>query len=170
MKPELHRGVVADANDPENLGRIVANVPGYLDQGTGWLLPILPAAGASGGLYAVPQRGDEVLVLVLDEEPDEGYYFGANWGRGEVPPEASSSTTRLLVSRDYAVVLDGHAGGRCSVVHRASGDGIVHDSATRALTITGTSRISISSVGAVDITAAAVTIQGRPVAPGTKPI
>ena len=58
-----YRGTVTNNADPENLGRVKAQVPGVLGQAeTGWALPCTPYAGNGSGVYAVPEPGATVWI------------------------------------------------------------------------------------------------------------
>ncbi|ASC73027.1 hypothetical protein XM38_039890 [Halomicronema hongdechloris C2206] len=53
-----YRGLVRDVDDPDNLGRLVAQVPEvYGQEDSPWAWPAVPFAGASHGLVLLPEVG-----------------------------------------------------------------------------------------------------------------
>jgi uncharacterized protein involved in type VI secretion and phage assembly len=127
-------GTVADVADPDRRGRVRVR----LGQGvTGWLRCLTPAGGATGGFVALPEPGDEVIVLWLGEvpvvlgqlwsdarpvpaahaegAPDPGPSdFGARHARGQPARGASgpgANARRLWQSRaGHALILDDSEG------------------------------------------------------------
>ena len=81
-------GIVTDNVDPERYGRIrckFPSLPGEPD--TWWLRQSSPNAGEGRGLYALPEIGDEVLVVFLQGDLNQGVIVGQHWNGVDLPPE-----------------------------------------------------------------------------------
>ena len=78
-------GVVDRVDDPAGQGRVTARLPGYSDIETGWMRVMLPGAGATKGFVALPDEGDEVLVLMPEGDPSSGIVLGGLFGTDDVP-------------------------------------------------------------------------------------
>src|SRR5579859_5053795 len=57
-------GVVSQINDPDGLGRVRVRLSTYNDIETDWMGVLTPGAGSGKGLIALPDVGDQVLVLL----------------------------------------------------------------------------------------------------------
>jgi hypothetical protein len=79
--------VVTGVDDPEGMGRIRVMLPNYGNVETSWLQVVVPGAGSDKGLIALPDVDDQVLVLFLNEEPDQAIVLGGLYGVGG-PPDA----------------------------------------------------------------------------------
>lgn len=81
-----YRGVVTDVDDPENMGRIQANVPEILgDEVSPWALPCAPYSGDGMGAYAVPPVGTGVWIEFEAGDPARPIWTGCWWGRDQLP-------------------------------------------------------------------------------------
>ncbi len=80
-------GIVTQVDDPEKLGRVRATLPGHGDLETGWIEVIVPGAGKSKGLVALPGIDDRVLLLFLGGDPAQAVVVGGLFG-SEGPPDA----------------------------------------------------------------------------------
>ena len=78
-------GVISRVDDPDQQGRVTVKLPGYRSIETGWMRVMLPAAGADKGFIALPDEGDEVLVLLPDGDPAVGIVLGGMFGKDAVP-------------------------------------------------------------------------------------
>jgi phage baseplate assembly protein V len=78
-------GVVTAVNDPDNLGRVQASLPAYGNVETDWMPVLATGAGSKKGLVALPDVGDQVLVLCLGEDPAEGIALGGLYGTNAPP-------------------------------------------------------------------------------------
>jgi phage protein D/phage baseplate assembly protein gpV len=78
-------GVVNRVDDPEEQGRVTVKLPGYHNVETGWMRVLLPGAGKSKGFVALPDEGDEVLVLFPEGDPAVGIVLGGLFGKDDVP-------------------------------------------------------------------------------------
>ncbi len=85
-----YRGVVVDNQDPEMIGRVLAQVPDVLGEATSsWALPCVPFAGPASGFFCVPAVGAAVWVEFEQGDPDYPIWSGGFWGAAaEVPPLA----------------------------------------------------------------------------------
>lgn len=83
-------GIVVDNVDPEELGRIKVKFPTLPGEPQSyWVRQISPNGGAVGGLYALPEKGDEVLVTFIQGHQDYGVILGQFWnGKTKPPTEA----------------------------------------------------------------------------------
>ena len=80
-------GLVSQVDDPDGMGRVRVMLPNYGGVETSWLQVVVPGAGSDKGLIALPDVDDQVLVLLLDENPDQAVVLGGLYGV-EGPPDA----------------------------------------------------------------------------------
>lgn len=71
------RGIVRDANDPLQLGRIKALVPAVSDTELSWALPCFPFNGSTDPVqYATPPVGTNVWIEFEQDDPDYPIWVG----------------------------------------------------------------------------------------------
>jgi len=82
-----YRGTVVLNVDPEQRGRITAQVPDVLGMiPSSWALPCLPIAGKQQGTYFVPQVGAGVWIEFENGDVNHPIWTGGFWGlAAEVP-------------------------------------------------------------------------------------
>ena len=82
-----YRGQVMINVDPNQLGRIIAQVPDVLGlTPSGWAMPCVPIAGKQMGSYMIPQVGAGVWIEFEQGDPDRPIWVGGYWGSAaEVP-------------------------------------------------------------------------------------
>ncbi len=79
--------VVTDNDDPDKLGRIKVKFPTlHGEPFSFWIRQVSPNAGKERGLYALPEKGDEVLVLFMLGSQDIGVIIGQFWNGVDIPP------------------------------------------------------------------------------------
>ncbi|MCW5617899.1 MAG: hypothetical protein KIS65_01600 [Nitrosomonas sp.] len=78
-------GIVSQVNDPDNLGRIKVSLPTYNHIETDWLEVLIPGAGADKGQLILPDVGDTVLLLFINEEPAQSIVLGGLYGEKPLP-------------------------------------------------------------------------------------
>lgn len=86
-------GRVSSVDDPEKLGRVKVTLPACADVETDWLGVLGLAAGAGKGLVALPDVGDQVVVLAPCGDPAAGVVLGGLFG-GDPPPDAGVESGR----------------------------------------------------------------------------
>lgn len=76
-----YEGVVVDADDPLNIGRVRARVPAVLgeDVPSGWALPCAPIAGPKFGLLLIPSPGDTVWIEFANGDVCRPIWSGGFW-------------------------------------------------------------------------------------------
>ena len=104
-----YRGLVADTQDPLQLGRIQVNVPEVLGEAqSGWALPCAPYGGSQCGFFAIPPVGAGVWVEFEAGDPSRPIWVGTWWGTGDVPTDESGSTaqtTTKILRSDLGLVV-----------------------------------------------------------------
>jgi uncharacterized protein involved in type VI secretion and phage assembly len=85
-----YRGQVMINVDPNQLGRIIAQVPDVLGlTPSSWAMPCLPIAGKQMGTHMIPQVGAGVWIEFEQGDPDRPIWVGGYWGSAaEIPPLA----------------------------------------------------------------------------------
>lgn len=78
-------GVVDQIGDPERLGRIRVSLPTYNNILTNWTHVVSVGAGSGKGLMALPDVGDDVLVLLAQEDPAQAVVVGGLYGTRGTP-------------------------------------------------------------------------------------
>ena len=97
--------VVTNADDPDNYGRVKVKFPWMTDDAESWWARVVSAgAGPEAGLYAIPDVGDEVLVVFEHGDFNRPFVLGGLWnGQAALPPAAGSGgeqpQTRIWQSR-----------------------------------------------------------------------
>jgi len=112
-----YRGIVTDVDDPDNLCRIRAKVPGVLgEHACGWAMPAAPFAGDGHGMVMLPKVDSGVWIEFEAGRLDNPIWSGAWWADGQ-RPEPAGARVRVLVSESgHKVILDDDA-GEVKIVH-----------------------------------------------------
>jgi uncharacterized protein involved in type VI secretion and phage assembly len=107
-----YRGQVTDNDDPDNLGRVKAQVPRLLDtQETGWALPAFAYGGASEqGFFAVPDIGAGVWIEFEGGDLSYPIWSGTWFTSGDVPESAKPAQKVFKTQSGHKIVLDDDAG------------------------------------------------------------
>jgi hypothetical protein len=104
-----YRGIVADNQDPLQIGRLQAFVPEVLqDVTSGWALPCAPYAGTGSGFYAVPPIGAGVWIEFEAGDTSRPIWSGAWWATAEVPMDEKSTPstpTRKILRSDFGLIV-----------------------------------------------------------------
>ena len=82
-----YRGLVIENIDPEQIGRVLVQVPDVLGViPSSWAMPCVPAAGIQAGCFIVPPIGSQVWIEFEQGDPDYPIWTGGFWGLvAEVP-------------------------------------------------------------------------------------
>ena len=76
-----YRGLVVLNIDPEQIGRVLVQVPDVLGEiPSSWAMPCVPAAGIQAGCFMVPPIGSQVWVEFEQGDPDYPIWTGGFWG------------------------------------------------------------------------------------------
>jgi len=72
-----YRGLVIENIDPEQIGRVLLQVPDVLGEiPSSWAMPCVPAAGIQSGCFIVPPIGSQVWVEFEQGDPDYPIWTG----------------------------------------------------------------------------------------------
>jgi hypothetical protein len=87
-----YRGTVIENIDPEQIGRVLVQVPDVFGEiPASWAMPCVPAAGIQSGCFIVPPIGSKVWVEFEQGDPDYPIWTGGFWGLvAEVPTFATA--------------------------------------------------------------------------------
>ncbi len=97
-----YRGIVKENQDPQNLGRIRAQVPEVLgDQTSGWALPCSPYAGKGEGQFTIPPVDSGVWIEFEAGDPGRPIWSGCWWASDELPKDnaGTAATPPLKIIR-----------------------------------------------------------------------
>jgi hypothetical protein len=76
-----YRGTVIENIDPEQIGRVIVQVPDVLGEiPSSWAMPCVPAAGIQSGMFIVPPIGSQVWVEFEQGNPNQPIWTGGFWG------------------------------------------------------------------------------------------
>lgn len=76
-----YRGLVIQNIDPEQIGRVMVQVPDVFGEiPSSWAMPCVPAAGIQAGCFIVPPIGSQVWVEFEQGDPDYPIWTGGFWG------------------------------------------------------------------------------------------
>jgi hypothetical protein len=76
-----YRGLVIDNIDPEQIGRLMVQVPDVFGElPTSWAMPCVPASGIQSGMFIVPSIGAQVWIEFEQGDPNYPIWVGGFWG------------------------------------------------------------------------------------------
>jgi uncharacterized protein involved in type VI secretion and phage assembly len=159
-----YRGTVITNVDPQQMGRIQAQVPDVLgDTPSSWAMPSLPLAGPQQGQYVIPPVGAGVWIEF--EQGDKNYpvWSGCWWGsQAEVPALALAGSPAqpnivFQTQGQHAIVLSDLPGGPGITLSTVAGAMIVINDT--GILITNGKGATISLVGnSVTVNEGALTV------------
>jgi len=123
-----YRGIVSDNKDPNDLGRLKANVPRLLgdSETTGWALPAFAYGGASEqGFFAVPDVGAGVWIEFEGGELRFPIWSGTWYTSGAIPESAKPGKKVLKTKSGHKIVLDDD--GNSLTITDSNGNSIAMD-------------------------------------------
>lgn len=170
-------GIVTDNQDPEGQGRVKIKYPWLApDQTSDWARVVVPGGGAERGIQFLPEINDEVLVGFELGDVHYPYVLGGLWNGQDAPPRRSNQVVsggkvqqRIIRSRaGHVITLDDSEGGGGITIQDRSGNRIVLDSGSNALTIEvqgnaavrAQGNLTLEARGQVEIRGMGVTIDG----------
>lgn len=172
----IYIGTVVNIDDPLEANRAKIYVPGICEPSTAWARPRgLFGSGRNFGVFGPPPEGSEVLVQFEAGDIDSPWYEPTGASKAEIPDRMKGSLNKWgfgFGDIQFEVELKESGKGVLSIYALGIPDAnvITLDSETNAIEIKCLTSLKLSSVGQIDLLAGLVTIQGRPVTPGGKPI
>jgi uncharacterized protein involved in type VI secretion and phage assembly len=140
-----YRGQVTDNNDPDNLGRVKANVPRLLgDEETGWALPAFVYGGTTEqGLFAVPDIGAGVWIEFEGGDLSYPIWSGTWFTSGAIPESAQVSTKVFKTKSGHKMVFDDD--GDSLEITDSNGNSVSMDSNTVKVAAGGALKVIIDA-------------------------
>lgn len=172
----LYHGYVTSVDDPLQANRVRVHIPGICEPESAWARPRgLFGSGGCFGFFGAPPEGSEVLVQFEAGDIDFPWWEPAGGAAGEAPEEVRGSLMKWVFAfGDARMMFEATPDGAGKVkVYSARLPGqneIVLDGQTNTVEIRGMTHVKIEAVGLLELTAGLLTLQGRPVTPGGKPI
>jgi phage protein D/phage baseplate assembly protein gpV len=145
------------ANPPEApLCRVKVQFPDMSDNVvTKWAPCVQPAAGADSGFYALPDKGDQVLVAFRNGNFGDPYVLGSLWHAKARPPErnADGANTRRVIKTKggHTIAFDDSAQGKSLTLRDSAGSEIVMNSQNGAVSVTAHGSLTISAKNDISI-------------------
>ncbi len=95
--PIVTLGIVTEIEDPEGDGRCRVELPAFDNLDAGFLAVVIAGAGGSKGVAALPDVGDEVVVLFPGGDLAHGLILGGLYGTNKQPRGTTDRSPRSLV-------------------------------------------------------------------------
>jgi uncharacterized protein involved in type VI secretion and phage assembly len=142
---------VADVPPTVPLGRVKVSYPGLSEEFiSGWAPVARPMAGDGAGFFALPQKGDQVLVAFEHGDLSKPYVLGALWNVNQSPPAKNlDGQNRLTVIKSrtgHTITFDDSPGGGKLVVE-SGGSSITLDARDGSVTISARGNLTITAGG-----------------------
>lgn len=123
------RGRVTNNQDPQNVGRIKAQVPDVLREvETGWALPAAPYAGNGVGVYTIPAVDANVWIEFEAGDVSRPIWTGCFWGTGKLPKDetaAATSPDKKIIRTEQGLLLSFDDGGKTIALSDSNGRNLI---------------------------------------------
>jgi uncharacterized protein involved in type VI secretion and phage assembly len=146
-----YRGLVKDNNDPENLGRIKAQVPEVLGEEiiSEWALPCSPYSGDGVGQFMIPPIDAGVWIEFEAGDVSRPIWSGCWWARNELPRDNSGTpaTQPLKIIRtEQGLMITMDDGGKTITLSDENGRNMLKIEVTQGLvTLQGTTKVVVEA-------------------------
>lgn len=150
-------GTVTNNKDEEGLGRVKVKLPRISDTDESyWARVLTPMTGKEGGIYFLPESGDEVLVAFDQGDVNFPYILGGLWNGQDKPPETNEdgkNNKRLIKSRSgHQIILDDTKDAEKIIIQDATGKNeIVIDSKNNAMMLKVEKDLTIEAKGKISL-------------------
>lgn len=159
----VYPAVVTNNVDDQDMGRVKVAFP-WLSEGleSAWARLAAPGAGASRGMFWLPEVNDEVLVAFEHGDFNSPYVIGSLWNGQDTPPESVNQAVqggkvelRTFKTREGHTLrfADESAGSFIEIVDAQGLNQIKLDMKSNKLTITSKGDVVINSTGQTEISA-----------------
>jgi uncharacterized protein involved in type VI secretion and phage assembly len=140
-------------------GRVKLKFPAMSNAFTsGWAPCASPMAGQGMGFYALPEKGDQVLVAFANGELCKPYVIGSLWNAKSQPPAANQdgkNSQRIIKSKaGHAITFDDNADGGNLTIQDKAGSSITLNAKDGSITISAENDLTIHAKGKISIEAA----------------
>lgn len=144
------RGIVVDNADPNNQGRIKANVPAVLhDVPSGWAYPAAPYAGPGSGLWTVPPVGAGVWIEFEAGDVANPIWTGSWWAADQRPSDQAGTravpTLKILRSEQGLMVSLDDSGETISLSDSGGSNFLEIKVSEGSVTIKGTTKVVVDA-------------------------
>jgi uncharacterized protein involved in type VI secretion and phage assembly len=158
-------GLVTDVNDPLKQGRIRVNFPWLEDEHqTDWIRIATTMAGNGRGTFFMPELQDEALVAFEHGNVRMPYVIGFLWNGKDSPPGQDVRDRRITSKNGHSLrFLD------ATLSNGSKGAIVIEDAHGNRITMSN-GKITIDSVGVLELKARTVTLNGRVLVPSGNPV
>jgi phage protein D/phage baseplate assembly protein gpV len=141
------------------IGRVRLQYPGLSKKLTStWAPCVTPMTGPDMGFYALPEKGDQVLVAFEQGDVSRPYVLGSLWSTQRKPPATNldgTNSRRVIKSRaGHAITFDDTSDGGQLTIADKSGSTITLNARDGSITISAQGDLTIKASGAISIEAA----------------
>jgi uncharacterized protein involved in type VI secretion and phage assembly len=154
-------GIVQDRDDPQGEGRIQVTFPIFGDSlQTFWAPIAYPMAGKGRGFRFSPEIGDECLVAFDRSDPEHPYIVGFLHNGVDKPPTDDPKQRTIESVNGHKLVFEDP-----DVAQGNKGRLLITDAHGTTVEFAN-GHLRITAVGQLDVDAAVLTLNGRPVIRG----
>jgi phage protein D/phage baseplate assembly protein gpV len=168
--------VVAEVTDNKELmavppkvpiGRVRVSFPGLSENFTsGWAPCAMPMTGSDMGFYALPERGDQVLVAFEHGDLSKPYVIGSLWSAQKMPPATNldgTNSKRVLKSRaGHTITFDDTLDVGKLVIEDKMGSSITLNAMDGSITISAMGDLTIKANTRISLEVGATMLQVSP--------
>lgn len=144
--PGVSVATVKSVDDPAGEGRVQLRFDELPDMpASDWAPVAVPLAGASRGMYFMPEVGDEVLVSFEKGSFDHPFVIGYLWNGSDRPPDKDSKNRVIVTPGGHELRLE-DSGSKKIVVKSSANQTITLDDGAGTITVkTGQSTVTLAA-------------------------
>jgi phage protein D/phage baseplate assembly protein gpV len=161
-------GVVTNAKDPDNQGRVKVKFPWLSDdEESAWARLVSPMAGPERGFQLVPEVDDEVVVVFEHGDPSRPLVVGGLWNGKDKTPLGGDAIAgdgavqkRMLKTRiGHTILLDDSDGSKSIVITDSAGNEVKWDAANSKIEVTSKGDLTVHATGTLKLEGQAIEVK-----------